>query len=89
MSRAYEEFHKLDGIDIKIALKTGLLVECEFHPSEYYDSCGNDFEMEEQNIKNLLKQYNLTSDEYDTVLNSVKNIQNMYRDSCVICSRHI
>jgi len=89
MSKANEIFHKLDGIDIDIALKTGLLVECEFHASEYYDSCDNDFEMEEDNIIKLLKEYSLSPGEFEIILNSVKSIQNMHQNSCVICSKHI
>jgi len=89
MSKANEEFHKLDGLDIQIALKTGLLTECEFHPSEYYDSGDNDFIMAKSNIVKLLKEYNLKPAEFEELLSSVKEIQNMYQDSCVACSRNI
>jgi len=87
MSRVKEEFHKLDEIDINIALKVGLIIECESHPNEYYDSCGEDFDIHQSKIKQLLNSYSLTTDEYNIVLNKTKNIQDMHQDTCILCSK--
>lgn len=89
MSGAYEGYHRLDDIDIGIALEVGLLTECEYHSGEYYDAGGDQFEEVEDDVKNLLSKYDLTPDEYNKVLKSIKDIQNMYKDACVLCSRHI
>ena len=88
MSRAYDEAYKLDGIDIKIALEVGLLIECEFHPEEYFDSSGKDFDNVENQIQTILKSYALTEHENNIILNNLKSIQMEYQNKCVSCNNY-
>lgn len=91
MSGAYNRFidDNDDDLIIKIAIEAGLLTECEYHEGEYYDSCAAIEEQNiEQEINKKLIEYNISMDRKLSIFRSVKNIQNMYQDKCIICAAH-
>ena len=93
MSRAYDKYTEdtegNENLAIEVALKVGLLVECEFHDASYYDSCAAIIEEDvEIEINKILNIYKISDNRKKTILDLVKNIQNMYQDECVVCNRH-
>jgi len=84
MSRAYEQHIEKSELLERIAVELELLVECEFHDAEYYDS-GCSFEDVELDIVPLLKSYKLSSYEQEIILNALKKVQDSYPEKCVLC----
>ena len=84
MSRAYEQHIEKSELLERIAVELELLVECEFHDAEYYDS-GCSFEDVELDIAPLLKSYKLSSSEQENILNALKTIQVDSLGKCSFC----